>query len=121
MKKKGFFTFCICTNRKAKEAEIKMASLPLISSAGAEDDENHLLSLLERAKTAGLAHEREQALLAGRSAIARSTAEDDNFDAESTTSPAALEWSRHALSGALDVTESKECRRCVWEVFLDRK
>ena len=72
-----------------------------------------LLSLLERAKTAGLSHERELALLAGRSAIAR-TIDDDGGGGnlrKSKVSPAPWEWCRHALRGALDAAETKECRR----------
>lgn len=89
-----------------------MAS-PLLASLGDDAmDDDDLTSLLTRAKTAGLAHERELALLAGRSAIARTT---DNFDGSDVdvSSSAAQDWFRHALSGALDAQESRECRRCV--------
>ena len=102
------FVFFFSFSRKKK-----MASLLRVSPAGGSDDgKNDLASLLERAKTAGLAHERELALLAGRSAIARTTIDGNcgNFK-RGVFSAASRAWCRHALSGALDEAESKECRR----------
>ena len=84
-----------------------MASLRRLSPVGANGGD--LVSLLERAKTAGLSHERELALLAGRSAIAETI--DGGGNVGSSVSPASREWCRHALRGALDAAETKECRR----------
>ena len=75
------------------------------------DEEEYLASLLNRAKTAGLAHERELALLAGRFAIAKTTIVGGGVDVKRSVSPASREWCRHALCGALDAAESRECRR----------
>lgn len=86
--------------------------------------EHDLASLLSRAKEAGLAHERELALLAGRAAIAkRVDAFDDDFDDDDEeddgrvsapdASTAAEEWFHYALHGALDDSESSACRRYV--------
>lgn len=83
-----------------------MASLLSLGANGGD-----LLSLLERAKTAGLSHERELALLAGRSAIARTIDDDGGGNLGKSVSPASWEWCRHALRGALDAAETKECRR----------
>ena len=111
-----FFVFILyfCSQRK-------MASLLGTASPGGRGGSEDLASLLARAKAAGLAHERELALLAGRSALARSIDADDIEEQQRGVSPppaaaASLrDWCRHALSGALDTTESSECRRCVWK------
>ena len=67
--------------------------------------------MLETAKTAGLAHERELALLAGRAAIAGTAIDFDGHVRSGSVSPASRGWCRHALCGALDAKESRECRR----------
>ena len=83
-----------------------MAALLSLGANGGD-----LLSLLERAKTAGLSHERELALLAGRSAIARTIDDGGGNFRKSKVFHASWEWCCHALRGALDVAETKECRR----------
>ena len=83
----------------------------MLVSPAADDDNDHLASLLERAKTAGLAHEREQALLAGRAAIAEIDGHGGNAVRRGSVSAASRDWSRHALRGALDASENRECRR----------
>lgn len=88
------------------------SSLLLVSPLAAGGDDDDLASLLEATKTAGLAHERELALLAGRAAIAE-TAIDGGGHGKRGATNASREWCRHALCGALRPSESRECRRWV--------